>query len=1054
MAVDFEEKIYSVDSTGATISSQSSISLLHHYCSKLPHDEYFNPKPDFFYLDGVDGTECHIILPSNAPIHKIASALQSSMEAAKKDACLKACKELHQMGVLTDYLLLDQYTETDESLVEVSDSDSSDDESSRGELQEMLVPSALKEPWNELEKPICLNSYFIRFTPKPSDRQYKEFGIFIKAPLPHEAERMKVDLHLTHGRYVVTEFIPSGDTEFDEDEILLAQNFQKMFLKIIFNRSEFVPSFVPLEKSAVSNSEPSTFYLLLPVIWNQYKSTMTIDWKIIRRCLSSQIFGTSADIAGSRFPQNECLQLFDGPTQLNDIVNSLVYAEHKRSFFFVCQILHSKNSYSYHSDSASHVEHLRNVFHINLRFPDQPLLQAKQLFYVRNLLHDRRGENSEPRVLEEHFFELPPELCSLKILGFSKDIGSSISLLPSIMHRLENLLVAIELRTKLSGSFPEGAEVTAEHVLEALTTEKCNERFSLERLEVLGDAFLKFAVGRHLFLSYEAIDEGQLTRKRSKLVNNSNLCKLATMNGIQVYIRDQEFDPCQFFALGRSCHIICTDEKEKSMHPRHGIGSSNSRNAREVRCNKHHHWLHRKTIADVVEALIGAYIVDSGFKAAIAFLRWIGICVDFEVSQLDRVCIASESFMSVAASLDIPALEGSLGYHFLHRGLLIQAFIHPSYNRHGGGCYQRLEFLGDAVLDYLITSYIYSLYPKLKPGQLTDLRSVLVNNGSFAQVAVSRSFHKFIINDSPVLCDAIERYVNYVQTPDSERNLHEEPPCPKALGDLVESCIGAIALDTGFNLTTVWEVMLSFLAPAMSFSSLQVNPIRELTELCQSYNWIPEFSPLKKNKHFAVEVKVDCKTFCSTASATNRSKKVAKGMAAQQVVAELKARGYRPKSKSLEEILKTSRRMEAKLIGFDETPISSTSSAFVKFKGLGLDDTGSDAARQQQPSEPAVGERCSRDSETGGGSQKALAKSRLHEICAANCWKPPLFECCNEEGPSHLRLFTYKVVVHIEEQNLELECVGEPHSRKKVAAEQAAAGALWLLEKEGYIPGL
>lgn len=52
----------------------------------------------------------------------------------------------------------------------------------------------------------------------------------------------------------------------------------------------------------------------------------------------------------------------------------------------------------------------------------------------------------------------------MKILGFSKDIGSSISLLPSIMHRVENLLVAIELKNVFSASFPEGSEVTAERV--------------------------------------------------------------------------------------------------------------------------------------------------------------------------------------------------------------------------------------------------------------------------------------------------------------------------------------------------------------------------------------------------------------------------------------------------------------------------------------------------------------------------------------------------------------------------------------------------------------
>lgn len=70
----------------------------------------------------------------------------------------------------------------------------------------------------------------------------------------------------------------------------------------------------------------------------------------------------------------------------------------------------------------------------------------------------------EWREKEEHSFALPPEICQLKVIGFSKDIGSSLSLLPSIMHRLESLLVAIELKEKLAESFPEGAEVTTARV--------------------------------------------------------------------------------------------------------------------------------------------------------------------------------------------------------------------------------------------------------------------------------------------------------------------------------------------------------------------------------------------------------------------------------------------------------------------------------------------------------------------------------------------------------------------------------------------------------------
>ena len=90
----------------------------------------------------------------------------------------------------------------------------------------------------------------------------------------------------------------------------------------------------------------------------------------------------------------------------------------------------------------------------------------------------------------------------------------------------------------------------------------------------------------------------------------------------------------------------------------------------------------------MVEALVGAFLVDSGFKAAIAFLSWIGIQVDFEASQVVDICIASASYLPLSSEVDIPSLEGKLGHHFFHKGLLLQAFVHPSYNKLGGGCYQ------------------------------------------------------------------------------------------------------------------------------------------------------------------------------------------------------------------------------------------------------------------------------------------------------------------------------------------------------------------------------
>ncbi|KAL6221580.1 hypothetical protein ACLB2K_004976 [Fragaria x ananassa] len=1079
-----EEQTYKVASSGASITSGYSISLLHQYCSKLPHDEYYVPSPEFYFLGDLEGTICHIILPSNAPMHQIVSAPQFSMEDAKRDACLKAIEELHKLGALSDYLLpLQDNANVEELLQDSSDSDSLEDEDSRGELHEMLVPAVLKESWNKSEDLVTLSSYYIQFDPYPNDRIYRSFGLFVKAPLPAEAESMELDLHLAHGRSVMTKLVPSGFAEFVKDEILLAQNFQEMFLKFILDRSEFVSEFVPLGKYEFSGSSSSTFYLLLPVTLGE-NDKISIDWRIIKKCLSSPVFRGPGHAMDSKITSSG-IRLASGYTSISEVEDSIVYVSYKKSFYFITNVSGERNAYSLYKEDPEplmYVDHLSKKFDISLIYPEQPLLCAKPVFSLHNLLHNRRQEDSEAQQLDEYFIYLPPELCELKVIGFSKDIGSSVSLLPSIMHRLENLLVAIELKHVLCTSFPEGAEVTAQRVLEALTTEKCQERFSLERLELLGDAFLKFAVGRHFFLLHALLDEGQLTRKRSNVVNNSNLLKLATRSNLQVYIRDQPFEPSQFFALGRPCNNICDQETIGSIDSQDLCSAVKHSHDREVRCSKGHHWLHKKTIADVVEALVGAFIVDSGFKAATAFLRWIGIKVEFKASEVTKVCIASSRYIPLAACIDIAALETSLGYKFLHRGLLLQAFVHPSYNKNGGGCYQRLEFLGDAVLDYLITSYLYSVYPKLKPGHMTDLRSISVNNKAFATVAVAQSFHKFLVSDSCTLSKAIKTYVNFVETSASDSSLVDGPTCPKALGDLVESCLGAILLDTGFDLNCVWNIMLSFLKPVMSFSNVQLSPVRELRELCQAHAWDLKFLPSKKGKTFSIEATVKGNNVSATASSTGLNKKDAIKISAQLIFEKLKAQGNIPKSKlTLEEVLKSSCKMEAKLIGYDETPIDVTAPDIIGFENSKVQEPSSSSSNsgvhsiseasssfscvkrvgQSPVSRGAVKmdshDSCNNRSSDANSKTRCVphnltAKSRLYEACAANYWEPPVFECCQEEGPSHLKSFIYKVTVKIDDaSDTLLEANSAPRMSKKAAAEHAAEGALWYLEKKGYI---
>lgn len=82
-------------------------------------------------------------------------------------------------------------------------------------------------------------------------------------------------------------------------------------------------------------------------------------------------------------------------------------------------------------------------------------------------------------------------------------------------------------------------------------------------------------------------------------------------------------------------------------------------------------------------------------------------------------------------------------------------------------------------MDYLIISYLFSVYPKLKPGHLTDLKSALANNKAFADISVYRSLHDFLLSDSHDLSEAVKDYVDFVNTPVSERAQLEEPKCPK-----------------------------------------------------------------------------------------------------------------------------------------------------------------------------------------------------------------------------------------------------------------------------------
>ncbi len=129
-------------------------------------------------------------------------------------------------------------------------------------------------------------------------------------------------------------------------------------------------------------------------------------------------------------------------------------------------------------------------------------------------------------------------------------------------------------------------------------------------------------------------------------------------------------------------------------------------------------------------------------------------------------------------------LEKTIGYKFNNIALLNTAMTHPSYSSEAGKerykSNQRLEFLGDAVLELVTSDYLYKAHPKDEEGVLTKKRSSLVFEAALAVCAKKINLGRFILlGVGEKSCHGFEK--------------------PSILSDAFEALIGAIYLDGGFE---------------------------------------------------------------------------------------------------------------------------------------------------------------------------------------------------------------------------------------------------------------
>ena len=138
-----------------------------------------------------------------------------------------------------------------------------------------------------------------------------------------------------------------------------------------------------------------------------------------------------------------------------------------------------------------------------------------------------------------------------------------------------------------------------------------------------------------------------------------------------------------------------------------------------------------KVVADVFEALIGAAYVDGGLGKALDCIRTLLPNQEWYSHQNSIDRLLQDHELGPAKQTNFMLLERLIGHGFSHPGLLNEAITHASYPHSGPGLsYERLEYLGDAVLDLLVVSKLFAHPRHLKHWEMHRMREALVC-GSF-----------------------------------------------------------------------------------------------------------------------------------------------------------------------------------------------------------------------------------------------------------------------------------------------------------------------------------
>uniref|UniRef100_A0A1D1ZXU0 Uncharacterized protein n=1 Tax=Auxenochlorella protothecoides TaxID=3075 RepID=A0A1D1ZXU0_AUXPR len=483
--------------------------------------------------------------------------------------------------------------------------------------------------------------------------------------------------------------------------------------------------------------------------------------------------------------------------------------------------------------------------------PGQPLIEASAWKQGAGGRLDAAAEPEEG----EASVALVPELCEASPIPAA--LWAPLLQLPRLMHRLEAGLAAARLLDQLVG--PDTARTLRRPSLAllrtALTLRSAGEGSDYETLETLGDTFMKYAVCAELFFENRTYHEGQLTRCKDDVVSNLSLAQRAQALGLHSALQVLPFSVGNWTAP-----------------PIVKVGG--------------------KVLADGMEALVGAFVVGSGEEATRVFMRVLGLLKALQPSSKLEPAPGGDADVA-HQEVDVDAIQRVLGYTFARPGLVCEALTHCSWSGRNGSCYQRLEFLGDALLDLVVVQHCFDSFTDVEPSDLHDMRSVAVNAERLAFVAVHHGLQRHIRHASPKLLSHLTDFVSMWrdemtrETAAEERrrrqaqsvrpagpravahsttagasycgdaSVHETArialmnrhafgfptmEAPKVLCDVVEALVGAVYVDSGGRLDVVCRVAFRLLHPMVNPRTTSIHPVRRLMETLQTFSGaLPEY---------------------------------------------------------------------------------------------------------------------------------------------------------------------------------------------------------------------